>query len=273
MGFTGAGQVVFAAIMIGAGIMGLVEGGFTAIWEGAPESTPEREVLAYLCALVSLTAGLGLLWRRTAGFAARVLFFALLLWLCLFKIPVIIQHPLEEVVYQSSGQNAVMVAGAWVLYARFATDWEKQRLSFATGDNGVRLARGLYALALVAFGLSHFVYLNMTAPLVPAWLGWPVGWAYFTGGAYLLASLAILVGVLDRLAAALSAWQMGLFVPLVWLPIAVSGHMSDFQWGELVITCALAASALVIADSYRDMPWFASSRRLRLIGKDRFGDR
>jgi uncharacterized membrane protein YphA (DoxX/SURF4 family) len=133
-----------------------------------------------------------------------------------------VRAPLEEVAYQTNGMTAVMVARAWVLYAWFAGEWDKRWLGFATGHNGVRIARVLYALALIAFGLSHFFYLHLTAPLVPEWLGWPVGWAYFTGCTYLAAALAILTGVLARLAAALTALQMGLFAVLVWAPRTVS---------------------------------------------------
>jgi uncharacterized membrane protein YphA (DoxX/SURF4 family) len=187
----------------------------------------------------------------------------LLLWLLLVKAPFIVRAPLVEVSYQSSGETAVIAAGAWVLYAWFAADWDKQRLGFAVGDNGVRIARVLYALALVAFGLSHFVYVELTAPLVPGWLPQPVAWAYFTGCTYLAAGVAVLVGVFARLAAALSALQMGLFVLLVWIPIAASGRIGAFQSGEFVVSCALTAGAWVVADSYRGAPWLAPLLRRR----------
>ena len=255
------GHAIFALTFVSLGIMGLVESDFTAVWHGAPPGFPARRLLASYTALVSVFSGLGLLFRPTAAFASRALWVSILLWLCVFKIPVIIKHPLEEVAYQSAGQNAVLMAAAWVLYAWFASDWEKQRLGFVVGDNGVHIARVFYALALIAFGLSHFVYLNMTAPLVPAWLGWSVGWAYLTGCTYLAAGAAVLLGVYARLAATLSAIQIGLITILVWGPLVAAGELSAFRWQETIFSCGMTAGAWVLADSYRGMPWFAIFRR------------
>lgn len=254
----GVGRRVFAATIIAIGVIGLIKGDFAAIWDGVPSSLPARNVLAYACAVISLACGLGLFWRRTSAGAARVLLAFLMLWLLLVKGRFIVLAPLVEGSYQSAGETAVLVAAAWVLYAWFAPDWDRRRLGFATGENGVRNARVLYGLALIAFGLSHFAYLNLTAPLVPTWLPWHVGWAYFTGTAFLAAGVAALVGVYARLAAALATLQMGLFIPLVWLPILLAGNASAFGWGELVVGSAVTAAAWVVADSYGDTPWLAA---------------
>ncbi len=257
------GHLIFAAAMIGLGILGFIKGDFEGVWGGPPAHLPGRELLTYLCAFVAVACGSGLLFQRTAAFAARTLLVWLLLWLIVFKGRFILIAPLEEGSYQSAGETAVIVAGAWVLYAWFASAWDKRHLAFAAGDSGIPIARVLYGLALIAFGFSHFVYLNLTAPLVPAWLGWPVGWAYFTGGAYLAAGVAILTGVFARLAAALSTLQMGLFAVLIWIPLVASGHIGAFQWGEFVVTCVLTASGWVVTDSYRGAAWFALPGRSR----------
>ncbi len=254
------GHAVFAATLIALGLASLITGEFAAIWQPVPKGVPAREALEYLCTFVALACGIGVLWRRTAATAARVLFAYLLLWMLLFKVPYILRGPTVEVNYQSCGETAVLVAGAWILYARCAGGWDRRWLGFATGDRGERWARMLYGLALIAFGLSHFAYLDLTAPLVPRWLPAHTFWAYFTGSAYLAAGAAVLIGLYARLAAALSALQMGMFTLLVWVP-AASGLTSSGQRDEFVVSWALTAGAWVVADSYRGRPWLAAGKR------------
>ena len=257
---TRIGPAVFAATLVALGLLGLIEGGFTVIWQPVFDHLPAAEFLARLCAVVSLACGLGLLWSRSKPLAARVLFFYTLAWLLAFKLPLIVRAPLSEGSYQYCGEMAVIVAATWVLHAWFATDADRRWLGFTTGDRGLRLARGLYGLALIAFGFSHFAYLNLTAPLIPHWLHAPVFWAYFTGAAYLAAGVAILCNVLARLAATLSAVMMGLFLLLIWLPMVAAGHISAFNWGETYATWVLTTAAWVVADSWRRGSWIGSDK-------------
>jgi len=260
MRIASSGHAAFAAILIALGIQGLAKGDFTAVWQPVPEGAPARELLVYLCALVSLASGVGLLWRRTAGLAARVLLASLVFWFLLWRVRPVFFAPLIEGTW-SCGATMVMSAGAWVLFAAFATDWDRQHLGFAAGDKGLRIARVLYGLGLIPFGYAHFANVQGTASLVPGWLPWHVAWAYFTGGTFVAAGVAILIGVLPRLATALSALQMGMFGILVWVPRVAAGSLNAFQWGEVATTLALTSAGWVVADSYRGTPWLSSGKR------------
>ena len=261
MRITGLGHAVFAATLIAIGLWGLIGGQFGAIWQPVPKATPARELLAYACAVVALAAGLGVLWRRMAAPAARLLLAWLLLWLVLFKARAVVAAPAAVVSWESCAETVVIVAGAWALYAALADGWDRRRLGFAAGEGGVRIARMLYGLAMIPFGLAHLAYVGETAALVPGWLPAHAAWVWFTGLAYIAAGAAILTGVFAKLAAALSAVQMGLFTLLVWAPILAAGSKDPSSWSEAVLSWTLAAAAWAVADTYRGRPWLARRRR------------
>jgi uncharacterized membrane protein len=219
--------------VIGFGILGLILGDFMPIWAPVAKDMPARDVLAYACAAVSLAAGTGLLVPRVTSIAARVLVVQLVIWVLVFRGRAIIRAPGTFGAWDGCAETVVIVAGALVLAGR------------------ARIARVLYGVALIPFGLAHFIYPDETAALVPSWLPLHTAWAYLTGGTFLLAAAAVLSGVQARLAAALSTAQMGLFTVIVWIPIVAGGARSEFVLQELGISTALTAAAWVVADSYR----------------------
>ena len=254
------GHVVFAAVMIGVGLVGLVNTNLAPVWQPIPKSLPARTALIYLCVLISLASGIGMLVKSTATIASRTLLAYLLVWFIVFRLPNIVFAPARQNTWSGLGETAVVIAGAWVLYAWFASNWDKNQFGFATGDAGVRIARVFYGLALIPFGVAHFTYLKETVDLVPSWLPAHLAFAYFTGGAYIVAGLAVIFGVYGRLAATLSALQMALFNLLVWLPI-MTANPDGSQRTEFFVSLALMAGGWVVADSYRGTHWLAMSKR------------
>jgi uncharacterized membrane protein len=228
--------VIFALVTIALGVMGLAKGDFAPIWQPSPKDIPAREIWVYLSGAISLACGVGLPWKRTERFASALLLIYLVAWLLLLRVPRLFFAPASQETWSGLGETAVIVAGAAVLYV--------------TSERGLRIARTLFGLALIPFGIAHFNFPKETASLVPGWLPWHIAWAYLTGAAFIAAGVAVIAGRYAKLAAALVTVQMGLFTLLIWVPIVAAGA-NAFQWSEFVISTTLTAAGWAVADSYR----------------------
>jgi uncharacterized membrane protein len=239
---------LFAVGMIGLGILALVYGDFAMVWQPVAPWIPGRTVLAYGSSVIMLLGGIGLLFRATAAWSARILFPYLIVW-TLLKVPALVVAPQMEAVWLGFGELAVLMAGGWVLFATVGKPRDGSPLAFAAGENGIRLARILFAVSLLPIGLSHLVYVKETAELVPAWLPYRVGWAYLTGAGQMACGLGVLFSVLPRVAARVEAGMLSLFTLLVWVPAILAAPKARLPWTAFFISWAIASAAWVVAQN------------------------
>jgi len=112
-----------------------------------------------------------------------------------------------------------------------------------------RAAVIIMGVCLLMFGLAHFLYLDFTASMVPAWLpGGQKFWAAATGAAHLAAGIAFLSGVKARLAAILLTTMFAVFSLLVHLPLLLADPHHHLSWVMNAINLALTGAAWSIAD-------------------------
>jgi len=258
-------RALFAAVMIGLGIIGLIYGNSALIWEPIRKTLPGRPVIIYLCAVIEIGTGIGLLLRASVILACRVLFPFLLLWLALLKLPGLFLAPHVMVSWEAFGEIAATSAGGWCLFAAHAGAWEEWHLKFAIGESGIRAARLLLVAALAMIGLSHFVYHDLTASLVPKMdalpprLDLPDGRRQLGGrGGDAVRRLSASRGeprgrdALDHHPARLGT--------------AGRLHAQDQgDWTEFFISSAIATGTWVVADTYRSVPWVASGEAAHAV--------
>lgn len=251
---------LFAASMIGLGVTGLVNGDFALSWQQVPfEHLPGRSFIAYLCALIELAAGIGLLLGRTRVLSGRVLFVFLMLWLLLLKLPIVLTAPLVEESWADFGEIAIIAAGGWCLFASRPGAWAERHSNFMVGVRGIRAARFLLIVSLPMIGLDVLVH----SYTLPAWLRWaPLQneWIYLSGIGSLAACLGLLMGVFPRLAATLEAAMLGVITLIYWLRELPTGRTASTAF---IISAAIASGVWVAADTYRRVPWFARGRASR----------
>jgi uncharacterized membrane protein len=257
-----AGRVMFALAFIALGLLSVFSQDFASVWQPMPEGMPGRPFLALISGAVMAVGGAGLLLRRTLVPAAFVMMMYTLLWLLALHVPRVILAPLHEVTWGGCAEIVTLVAANIVLYACTATPDDKPYIAALCGTPALRMARIAFAVAVPLIGLEHLVYAKETAAMVPGWLPYRMGWAYFTGIAHIAAGLAIALNVLPRLAATLEAWMMGGFTVLVWIPMVMATPLQRFAWTGLAISAVITAAGWMVATSYREVPWFSFGHRI-----------
>ena len=236
---------VFVIGMVGLGILSLSYRDFAYEWQPVPACLPGRQILVLASGLLLVVASVALLFRTTVVIAVRVLFPYLLGWQ-LLKVPALIVAPGMEAVWLGFSEIAVLLAGGWVLFARFAHLENTAFFRHITGEKGIRMVRILFAVALIPIGLSHIVCVKITAGLVPAWLPFRVGWAYLTGVGQIACGLGMLFSVFARLAAMIEVGMLAIFAFLVWGP-PIAAPNPRFPLTAFLITWAIGASAWLVA--------------------------
>lgn len=250
--FPQASRLFFAAAMIALGITGLVNGDFALVWQNVPAHLPGRTALAYACALIEIATGAGLLFRRTAALASRVLFPFMLIWFVLLVIPPAVRAPLDTNAWGGIGEIGAIVAGAWCLFAVDAGQSMSRQPWFAAGPAGVRIARWLLIVALA--GLAAEVIadaMKFGDAVMQPWLHWlprPAAWAALTGVASAATGLALVFNVVPRLAATMEAAMVALIGLVYWVPVLRTGRTATTAF---IITLLVSAGVWLVAESYR----------------------
>jgi hypothetical protein len=233
----------------GLGVMAL--GTLCLVWgtfdpgQPVPKNFPARTALAYAAAAFMVVAGAAVEWRRTAawGAAALTAYYALIV-VILMNGRVVLAHYAEFGAYSSVAEQVAITAGGLIVYAANA------RIDPALAARLTRIGQLSFGVCALLFGGAHFVYMSMTAPLVPKWLP-PTQefWGYATGASFIAAGVAILTGVQARLAAILLTGMIGSFALLVHEPMLLVDHASHVNWTESALNLAVVGAAWVVADS------------------------
>jgi uncharacterized membrane protein len=242
--------LAFGWRVYGLGVMAL---GMTCLAFGdfnpgqtVPAGFPGRTALAYAAGVFLLVAGAAMEWRRTTALAAAAItfYYALFVVLLMSGRLLLTGYAVYGTYEEIALQLAIALAGL-IIYATSADSIDAPRAARLT-----RVCRLAFGVCALVWGGAHFVYMNLTAPLVPKWL--PPGqvfWGYVTGVCFVAAGVALLTGVRARLAANLLTVMIAVCGVLANGRVLLADLSNHFNWTESALNLALVGAAWVVADS------------------------
>jgi uncharacterized membrane protein len=237
---------------LGVAALGLTSLAFREFDPGqpVPEHFPNRTLLALVAGVYIVVAGIAVEFRRTVawGGAALAVYFGLFIVL-LLDGRLMLHHYAEYGMYEDFTMQLAIALGGLIVFAASAG------IDATLSARLTHLCQLVFGVCALIWGGAHFVYMNMTAPLVPKWLPpSQVFWGYATGVCFVAAGLAILTGVKARLAATLLTVMIACFGVLANGPMLLAGLSIHFNWSESALNIALVGVAWVVADSLARAP-------------------
>ncbi len=257
------GYCLFALGLAGLGALSLLYRDFALTWQPVPPGVPGREWLACVSGALLVGGGVGMFLPTTVRWATFELAAFVSSWLVLLQLPRVAASPGDELIWLGFCENALLVAGGWVLFAMLAPAKSAGGSPPKSRQTLIRSAQILYALALPVIGLSHFVYAAGAASMVPSWLPFHLGFAYLTGAGHIAAGAGLILGIMPRLAAKMEALMLSCFVLLLHLPGVVAAPTDRTQWTMLCVATAYTGACWALAASFQVVPPWSVFRRAK----------
>jgi uncharacterized membrane protein len=184
--------------------------------------------IALLCAGIMIT---GLFKTRLAIKKNTCLYtgFCFLALIIISQLPYILIFSPDKMsrldVWFSAGEELAYCGGAFVMAGSFATNnvrEGKKNFFQISLEKLVPLGRIFFAMLILLFGCSHFVFTDFVSTMVPKWAGPPLFWTYFAGAALIGSAIAIIFKIWIKVAALLLAIMLFFFFIFFHVPDAIA---------------------------------------------------
>jgi uncharacterized membrane protein len=241
------GRYLIGGAAIAMGIQSVWLNIYVGRLQPVPEWVPGREVLAFVTGAFLLVVGVCILTGKWARLAALALAAMLLLWVLALYVPMLFVNPVGA--WLGLFETLAVFGGTWLLAAMLPPSGSGRWDELAA--RGMVPGRLCVGVSMVPFAIAHFIYPDFVASWVPKWLPFPLFWAWFTGAAHCAAGVAIVTGVLGRLAGTLAGIMYGTWVLIVHIPRVYATPHDAFEWNGIFVATALSGSALLAACAVR----------------------
>jgi len=233
------GRFFMASLLAVVGVQHFLYAAFVSTL--VPVWIPWRLFWAYFVGVAFFAAAVGILVEKLTPLAGTLLGVMFLAFLVTTHIPRIVKRSGEGNEWTSGLVALAMCGGAWIV-ARTPRLEERE-----TADPFLKLGPYLFALAMVGFGIQHFIDAKVGTRVGPPWYPGRPLWAYLTGAALIVAGAAIVIRKGRRWAGSfLGAIMVGWFL-FLHLPRIVAMPRNPGPWTSGFEILGMCGAALVLA--------------------------
>ncbi len=242
------GRIFYALALAGVGIHQLFYADFCPfLFPQWPNPVPGYSALACVFNILLIAAALAIMLNRQGRLIAFLLGGVLLCMLFFGQVSfefIVIPYkkthlglwilPLKELALAG---GAFCIAGS---FKRSVNDWLSAAAIIRLLEKIIPFGRFLFCITMISFGISHFLYTETVAAMVPSYLPGRYFWTYFAAVALIAGGTGIVINVLLKPAALLMGVMIFAWFIFLHIPDAVTNPLIG---GGNEITAAFSALA------------------------------
>lgn len=243
-----SGRWVFSFAVIALGAENIIRAHDAGMIPALP-FLPPIPWLAILFGIIWVACGIGLLVERRQRWSTYTLGTTYIFWTLAHIVPLYIAKPgdmgLRTIVFEPLSLACI----ALLLPGPSATPgW----LSLA--------CRLVIAVAMIVFGVDHFLAIVFIASLIPAWIPWHIFWVAIFGVVMVAAAISIGLGLLEKwswasLGLMFAIWVFTLHIPRTLGFYSIPGALHDpNEWSSLFIAIGLWGGSWAMASNLNEQP-------------------
>lgn len=261
---TKIGRLLYGLGLIAVGIHQLLLKDFRSeIFPRLPAWAHQYVVFPFLASIALIFAGIMIsgIFTTRAVITKNICLYAGFCFLALIitcHLPYILIFSADKAfrldVWFDAGEELAYCGGAFVMAGSLAeNNWSrnKKSLFLIRLEKLIPSGRIFFAILMLLFGCSHFVFTDFVATMVPKWIGAPLFWTYFAGAALIASSIAIIFKIWIKVVALLLAIMLFLFFIFFHIPDAVANPytMHGNEIVRAMVALLFCGIALVIAST------------------------
>lgn len=230
------------------GLQHLIYGDFvTRVAPKLSAAANPHQAGAYLTGALLVIGGAAILYRGTARMAGLLLGAAILASFLLLYLPLLTKTQFLGALW-TNARKALALSGAALLAAGSAPRPEGRSGLLQFLEHLIPAAPYFLGAFLILTGIQHFLFAKFVATLVPTWIPGAVFWTYFAGVALIAGGLGMMIPFTRRLAAALTAIMIFLWLLLLHIPRALAAPADSNETTAVFEALAISAAAFLVAD-------------------------
>jgi uncharacterized membrane protein len=238
------GRYLFAVALIAFGIIQFLTGAFLSSLLPVPESLPAGKILLYALSTLFILSGAGIiiLKENKTALTAGLIFLLLLIYP---HLVILLQNLHNAGEWTVLGESAAFCGGAFIIAEQFTGRPDPAGRS-GPWNAFMKAGRFIFGIALIIFGVQHFLYADYIATLIPHWIPFPLFWSYFVGVAFIAGAASILLKIKIRLACSLLGLMFLFWIIFVHVPRVTVNPRTETEWTSLFVASGFCGIFLTL---------------------------